>query len=135
VFSSNIISSIFIICCKTCSDLTEDEVSELLCLVAHVHHTYVTADALEALLAYVDDQRRTTDGVVTAAHDVDLDARLGRGVESVPVADDQRVLHVFGDLVEHELGAQTEEEVLRLLDDLLQECLAGNTMSRVLKIV
>lgn len=47
----------------------------------------------------MDDQRGAADGVVAAAHDVDLDARLGGRVEPVPVRDDQWIFHVLGDLV------------------------------------
>lgn len=70
------------------TDLTVNEVSELLRLVAHVHDTTVTTHTLEVLLSDVDDQRGAADGVVAAAHNVDLDARLGGRVEPIPVRDD-----------------------------------------------
>lgn len=94
-----------------------------------MHDATVATHALEVLLSDVDDQRGAADGVVAAAHDVDLDARLGRGVEPVPVRDDQRIFDVLGDLVENVLCAQSHEEVLRLLDDLLQQRLAERNIN------
>lgn len=89
-------------------------------LVAHVHDTTITTHTLEVLLSDVDDQRGAADGVVAATHNVDLDARLGGRVEPVPVRDDKWIFHVLGDLVKNVLRAQSHEEVLRLLDDLLE---------------
>ena len=89
-------------------DLAEDEVPELLRLVAEVQHLAVLAHHRQLLLAHVDDELRAQDGVVAGGDDAHLDGGARRRVHRAQVARDERVLQVLGHRVQHEHGPQPE---------------------------
>ena len=91
-------------------DLTEDEVPELLRLVAEVEHLAVLAHHRQLLLAHVNDELRAQDGVVAGGDDAHLDGGARRRVHRAQVARDERVLQVLGHRVQHEHGPQPEHK-------------------------
>jgi len=65
-------------------DLAEDEVAELLRLVAEVEHAPVLADDAQHLLTHVDHQLGLDDRVVARAHHAHLPGGWQRGEQDFP---------------------------------------------------
>jgi len=66
----------------------------------------------------VQKERSSANCVVAVGNYVDFDARVSGRVESIPVGNNERVLHFFGDCVKDAFCALADEEMLSLLNHL-----------------
>lgn len=114
--------------------VANNEISQLLGLVAHIHHLPVPADAFQALLSDVDDQRGAAHRVVAVRGYVDFHAGLRGAVLRVPVGTDQGVLDLFRYGVEDVFRPHPHDEVLGLFHDLFQQGLGFGHFEELIPI-
>lgn len=69
-------------------DMAENQISQFLGLVAHIHHFAISTNAFQAFLTDMNDEWRSTNGIVAVRRYVDLDAGLSRTVQCVPMGAD-----------------------------------------------
>ena len=86
--------------------------------------TAIATDALQRLLADMDDQNGPLQRVIAMRHNDDFDARQGRRVKNVPVRYDQWIANFTCNRVDDEHGTKPQNHMLTVSNDLFQNALA-----------